>query len=72
MYNNLMKLMKEKKITQQQIGAVIGKNRPATMSNKFTKGIEFTFEEACKISDAFFPEYDIRYVFKNDKEEAMA
>ena len=73
MYKNLKNLMKEKKITQEQLAVVIGTPRRETITAKVNGNNKsgFSFEEACKIKDAFFPEYDIRFVFLRDMEEEM-
>lgn len=67
MYNNLILLMKKKKVTARQIAKLLN-SRDATISEKLngvSKG-GFTFDEARKIKQNFFPEYDYEYLFDRD------
>ncbi len=69
MYNRLLEAMKGKNITTTQIANLLG-CRIATASDKINGGVEcgFYFDEATKIKQVFFPEYDIEYLFKRDRQ----
>lgn len=67
MYTNLILLMKQKKITARQIAKLID-CRDATISERLN-GVSkngFYFDEARKIKEVFFPEYDYEYLFQHD------
>ena len=68
MYNRLLEAMKRKNITTTQIANLLG-CRIATASEKINGGVEcgFYFDEATKIKQVFFPEYDIEYLFERGK-----
>ena len=65
MYNRLLETMKKKSVTTTQIANLLG-CRIATASDKLNGVVEcgFYFDEAVKIKQVFFPEYDIEYLFK--------
>lgn len=67
MYNRLLDAMKSKNITTTQIANLLG-CRIATASDKINGGVEcgFYFDEATKIKQVFFPEYDIEYLFQRN------
>lgn len=64
MYNNLIKVMKVKGVTGVQIANLLD-CRQATISDKLNGVVAsgFTFDEAYKIKNVFFPEYDYEYLF---------
>lgn len=63
MYENLVIFMKKENVTQQQLADFLHV-RPATVSDKIRGISDFYFEEAAKIKNQFFPQYDIAYLFK--------
>ena len=68
MYNRLLNAMKEKNITITQIANLLG-CRVATASDKINGVVDcgFYFDEATKIKNVFFPEYDIEDLFQREK-----
>ena len=67
MYNNLLKIMREKKITATQIASLL-ECRIATVSDKLNGVVAsgFTFDEAAKIKKVFFPEYDYDFLYSRE------
>lgn len=65
MYYNLIKVMKEKKITYSQIAELL-KCQLRTVSDKANGEVEagFSIDEAIIIKKVFFPEFDIFYLFE--------
>lgn len=68
MYCNLLKVMKTKGITGIQLASLL-ECRQATISEKLNGVVAsgFTFDEAAKIKNVFFPEYDYDYLFDREK-----
>lgn len=68
MYNRLVEAMKSKNVTTTQIANLLG-CRIATVSDKINGAVErgFYFDEATKVKQVFFPEYDIEYLFEREK-----
>lgn len=68
MYKNLICVMKQKGITALQIANLL-ECRPATISDKLNGVVErgFYFDEAQKIRQVFFPEYDYDFLFNRIK-----
>lgn len=68
MYTRLVKAMKSKNITTTQIANLL-ECRIATVSDKINGTVErgFYFDEATKVKQVFFPEYDIEYLFEREK-----
>lgn len=71
MYKNLLTVMKIKGITALQISNLLD-CRQATISDKLNGIVErgFYFDEAKKIRQVFFPEYDYDYLFERIKNVA--
>lgn len=69
MYSNLLIAMKKKGITIGQIAELLH-CRDATVSDKIHGKREcgFYFEEAMRIKNVFFKEYEATYLFTRDKE----
>lgn len=65
MYENLLKAMKEKKITFTQIAELL-KCQLNTVSDKVDGTVKsgFSIDEAIAIKRVFFPEYEISYLFE--------
>lgn len=63
MYPNLESLMKFKGISLETLASILHIHRN-TAANKLNGTSDFTYSEACLISDALFPEYKISYIFK--------
>lgn len=64
MLHNLENARKTKGISLSQIASVIGVNRYQTVSDKIKGETKFTFDEALKIHQALFPEYDLVFLFE--------
>lgn len=64
MYNNLLNVMKIKRVTMIQIAQLL-QCRRATISDKINgvTGCGFYFDEASKIKKTFFSEFDYEYLF---------
>jgi len=65
MYKNLLKAMKEKKITFTQMAELL-RCQLNTVSDKADGTVKsgFSIDEALLIKKVFFPEYDIIYLFE--------
>lgn len=65
MYSNLLKTMKEKKITFKQVAELLG-CQLNTVSDKVDGTVKsgFSIDEALLIKKVFFPEYEITYLFE--------
>ena len=64
---NLMAEMARTGVTTNDIRSLLGCSSK-TIRNKLNEKSEFTFGQAYMIRDAFFPTYDIRYLFALDKD----
>lgn len=64
MYDNLLEVMKSKSISIKQIAHLL-KCRQATISDKLNGKVDcgFYFDEAYRIKNVFFPEYDYDFLF---------
>ncbi|KGF11526.1 DNA-binding protein [Peptostreptococcus sp. MV1] len=62
MYFNLKQELKASQITQNQLSELLGV-RGATISDKINGKSKFTVDEAFRIKKAFFPKYDLEYLF---------
>ena len=73
MYSNLILAMKRKGITIGQIAELLH-CRAATVSDKIHGKREYGFylEEALRIKNVFFNEYETTYLFERDKESKQA
>ena len=73
MYSNLIIAMKRKGITIGQIAELLN-CRAATVSDKIRGKREYGFylEEALRIKNVFFNEYETTYLFERDKESKQA
>ncbi|WP_424349967.1 helix-turn-helix domain-containing protein [Latilactobacillus sp. 5-91] len=65
MLTNLEKVRKEKEVTLNQIGRLLGV-RYQTVSEKIKGSTTFGFDEALLVKDTFFPEYDLIYLFSTN------
>lgn len=67
MYFNLITEMKKKKITNTQIAELL-RCRVATVSDKINgkTGCGFYFEEAERIKNVFFNEYNLEWLFTRE------
>lgn len=69
MLNNLEKARQDKKVTKVDMADLLGV-KYQTITDKIEGETSFKFEEALKIQQAFFPEYDLVFLFsKNQKEK---
>lgn len=69
MYKRLVNVMKEKGVTATQIASLL-ECRIATVSDKINGVVDcgFYFDEAVKVKNVFFPEYDIEFLFVRENE----
>ncbi|MBG9977263.1 helix-turn-helix domain-containing protein [Ruoffia tabacinasalis] len=65
---NLENARKEKGITLTQIASVLGLKKYQTISEKIKGMSTFSFDEALKIQQSLFPEYDLIYLFERQDE----
>ncbi|PWJ49133.1 helix-turn-helix domain-containing protein [Faecalicatena contorta] len=67
MYSNLLKAMKEKKITFKQVAELL-ECQLNTVSDKANGTVKcgFSIDEVLLIKRVFFPEYEIAYLFERD------
>ncbi len=70
MYRNLIATMSYKGVTNEMIADLLNVHRN-TVYNKIHRG-EFTFGEAYKVSETYFPEYKPSYLFKRVEEKAAS
>ncbi len=72
MYENLLNVMKRKKVTALQIANLL-ECRPATVSDKLNGAVKcgFYFTEAQKIKKVFFQEYDYDFLFEQFNNDAL-
>ena len=68
MYSNLQNLMNSKGITNAKMGDLINCSEK-TVYNKINENTDWTLGEITKIKTFLFPEYDLDYLLKTDKEE---
>lgn len=66
MLRNFEKIRKEKRIRLIDIAQLIGV-KYQTVSEKINGKSAFRLDEVFKISETFFPEYKIEYLFKEDE-----
>ncbi|MFS7200603.1 XRE family transcriptional regulator [Carnobacterium divergens] len=67
MLKNLEVALSEKKITRSQVASILGYTRYATISDKIEGKTTFSFDEALKIKRAFFPEYELEFLFAKEE-----
>lgn len=65
---NLDKVRKEKNVTLVEMADLLGV-RYQTISEKIDGKSDFKFGEALRIQEEFFPEYEIKFLFKNRSDE---
>ncbi|WP_438521810.1 hypothetical protein [Clostridium sp.] len=63
MFNNLEAEIARKKINKKLIASTIGRSY-STLTSKISGKFPFTYDEALKIQEVFFPECDIKDLFK--------
>ncbi|MDC4242398.1 hypothetical protein NE398_19900 [Clostridium tertium] len=63
MYNNLEAEIVRKRINKQDIAKEIGRTYN-TLNLKIAGKYHFTYDEALAIQEKFFPEYDLKKLFK--------
>lgn len=63
MYKNLRMVMAGEKVTIDMIAKLLGVHRN-TVANKLDGDSEFSFSQAKKIWQTFFPSYDENYIFE--------
>ncbi|WP_204172983.1 XRE family transcriptional regulator [Mammaliicoccus sciuri] len=68
MLRNLDDVRKKKNVTLVDIGDLL-EVRYQTVADKINEVSDFKFGEALLIKNKFFPEYEIEYLFKSDKNE---
>lgn len=68
MLSNLEKVRKEKNVTLADMADVLHL-RYQTVSDKISGKADFKFQEALKIQNKYFPEYDLVFLFTKDKNQ---
>lgn len=71
MYTNLEAEIVRKKLSKEIIANAIGKTYN-TFTLKLNGKYSFTYDEALIIQETFFPECDIKYLFKKDDDDRTA
>ncbi|MGL4697087.1 XRE family transcriptional regulator [Enterococcus larvae] len=67
MLKNLETALSNKKITRSQVATVLGYAKYTTITEKLEGKTKFDFDEAVKLRQVFFPEYDLEFLFMNEK-----
>lgn len=70
MLYNLEKARQEKKVSLVDMADLLGV-RYQTVSDKIHGISDFKFGEALKIKNAFFPEYDIQFLFAKEENKIV-
>lgn len=68
MYRNLQELMDKEGITYTQIAKILNCQYQTVkdiVNGKINKG--FSYEDACKIKNALFPNFDLEYIFVHEQ-----
>ncbi|OOG28478.1 transcriptional regulator [Enterococcus casseliflavus] len=68
MLNNLEEVRKEKNISLVDMADLLGV-RYQTIREKISGDSDFKFGEALAIQEKFFPEYEIKFLFTQKKED---
>ena len=68
MYSNLANCLKQKGLSMNAAAKAVGMPEP-TFRTKLNSR-EFSINEAFEVMNNLFPEYDIRYLFKRDDQDA--
>lgn len=63
MYQNMLTVMSQKGLTIENIAQVLHLHRN-TVANKISGKTDFTYDEACVLCDAIFPEYRPSFIFR--------
>lgn len=66
---NLRAEMARKKISLEELADYLGIHRNSA-ANKIKGDSSFTIEESVKIQEKFFPELELKYLFKRGEEKA--
>lgn len=69
MLNNLEAEIKRKNLKKDEIAKSIGKTY-ITLTQKMSGKYPFTYDEAVKIQETFFPEVDIKVLFEETNQSA--
>lgn len=69
MLRNLEDVRQNKNVSLVDMADLLGV-KYQTVSDKINGKSDFKFGEAMKIQETFFPEYEIKYLFAKQKEEA--
>ncbi len=63
MYKNLKAEMARNSVRGKDIAKALG-TRQATISSRLTGKTEFSYKEAKRIKDTFFPDVELEYLFE--------
>ena len=63
MYKNLKAEMAKNSVRGKDIAKALG-TRQATISSRLTGKTEFSYKEAKRIKDTFFPDVELEYLFE--------
>lgn len=70
MYPNLKEALARKDISQREIAAHLDIHENS-IRNKISGSSSFSIEEAFKVKDRFFPDYDLKYLFRKIDENQI-
>ncbi len=65
MYKNLKAEMARNSVRGKDIAKALG-TRQATISSRLTGKTEFSYKEAKRIKDTFFPDVELEYLFEEE------
>lgn len=71
MLNNLENVRKDKGVSLVDMADVLGV-RYQTVSDKIQGKYDFKFSEAVVIKKKFFPEYEIEFLFQEEREKQLS
>ncbi len=66
MYMNLMREMSRKNLSNKAVAAALGCSEK-TLYNKYTGATEFNWSEVKTIKKDLLPEFDLEYLFEEEK-----
>ena len=66
--NNLRGEMAKRRVSIEDIADLIGAHRNS-VANKLNGESSFSIEQAFEIQETYFPDLDLKYLFKKEKKE---
>ena len=68
MLRNLKSEMLRREVSTKQLMELLQVRRTTTIYDKLNGKYPFTFDEALKIKETYFPDESLEYLFKSDKQ----